>query len=290
MLVSILLLSVLTVAIASILTVSQLENAIRDAGDLRHMRTLTVAETTSEEFLRKTLVPYQPTQNVQTGLEAVERDLTDVLVFGGEPLLRAGAIFEIMAEARNLERARGIPVTAKVSTNGVLLDEGFLNQAGRWGVFVSLSIDGNNKAHDLGRVDGNGHGSFRAAFQALQLLVAAGRPFAVYSVITPSNVQHLADSVIFLWNAGARIIVNTVDYTAEWTEGARAQPHSQYQRAGRFYRRQLEKAAFFHMEPFDSRIPAVTRPKELKRCRPGLSQVVVAPDGTLYGSSGKSKD
>jgi len=222
---------------------------------------------------------------VETFHAAAESGVTSLALtfFGGEPLLRADAIFEIMAAARHLERSRGISVTAKISTNGILLDEGTLSRAQRWGIFVSLSIDGTEQAHNIGRVDRDGHGSYEAADRALRLLAAAGKPFAVYSVITPVNVKYLADSIAFLWNAGARIIINTVDYTADWTEEARDRLERQYHRTGRFYRRQLERGEFFHMDPFDSRIPAVTRPRELKRCQPGLSQVVVAPDGTIYG-------
>jgi uncharacterized protein len=203
--------------------------------------------------------------------------------FGGDPLLKTSLLFEILKEARTLERITGVPFTAKVSTNGILLDENTLALAARWGLFISLSMDGIKEAHDLGRRDVKGECRYEQTMKALKLLVAAGRPFAVYSVITPDNVKYLARSIEFLWNEGARIIMNTMDYTGDWTERALVCLGRQYRRAGKFYQRLLEKGKYFHLEPFDSRIPMRTRAGEWKRCRPGVSQVVVAPDGTLYG-------
>ena len=46
---------------------------------------------------------------------------------------------EILGEARALERERGAPVTANVSTNGLLLDDAFIAEAERLGLFISLS-------------------------------------------------------------------------------------------------------------------------------------------------------
>lgn len=203
--------------------------------------------------------------------------------FGGEPLLQRPALFEVLHEARELERTLGIPVSAKVSTNGLLLDEAFIEEAHRLGLFVSLSIDGTRAAHDLGRRTPSGGGSFDAADRALGLLGAAGRPFATYSVITPGNVACFAESVRYLWDRGARIIVNTTDYTAAWDEESLREMRRQYKITGKFYRRLLERKEAFHLEPFDSRISQRTRAGEYRRCQPGLHQVVVAPDGVLYG-------
>lgn len=203
--------------------------------------------------------------------------------FGGEPLLESSTMFEILDKARELEQAIGVPTTAKVCTNGVLLDERIIQRAGRTGLFISLSFDGVREANDLGRKTLSGGSSFGEAERALRLLVSANRPFAVYSVITTENVAYLATSVKYLWGAGARIILSSVDYASRWGKVSLHLLRQQYKLTGKFYRRLLKRKEFFHLEPFDSRIPQTTRASQWKRCNPGLNQIVVAPDGTLFG-------
>jgi uncharacterized protein len=203
--------------------------------------------------------------------------------FGGEPLLCSDAMFEIQAAARGLARHRGVPLTAKVPTNGLLLTEAIIERAYDLGVFISLSFDGVAAAQDAGRVWPDGTGTFDDACRALRLLVDAGHPFAVYSVVTPRNVRYLAESRRFLWDAGARILVSAVDYTADWDDASVATLVEQYERVGELYRRQLKRRSHFHLEPLDSRISQRTRPRDWQRCVPGIRQVTVGPDGMLYG-------
>ncbi len=81
MLMSILLLSVLTGAIASVLTVSQLETPIQDIADLRRVRTVTVPNTSSAEFLDENRVLFQPVATLPEGLEAIDGEEADALVY-----------------------------------------------------------------------------------------------------------------------------------------------------------------------------------------------------------------
>ncbi|MBK8541991.1 MAG: radical SAM protein [Ardenticatenia bacterium] len=203
--------------------------------------------------------------------------------FGGEPLLEAPALFEIMAEARRLEAEQRVPITAKVPTNGLLLDDSILRQAAEQRVFISLSFDGVEPAQNAGRLTPFGEGSFAAVERALKRLLAWGHPFAVYSVVTPANVKHLAASRQYLWESGVRIIINALDYAADWDERAVRELQSQYQLVGKLYRKLLKRKESFYLEPFDSRIAQWTRAGESRHCTPGVSQLTIAPDGTLYG-------
>ncbi len=203
--------------------------------------------------------------------------------FGGEPFLQAPSLFEILRFARGLERRAGVPVTAKVSTNGLALDDDAVREAGALGLFISLSHDGVREAMDAGRLTPEGRSSFDPVDAALRRLVAAGIPFGVYSVITPANVAHLARSRRYLWEAGARILVSAVDYTASWDEASVRMLARQVEELGALYRSLLRERGNVHLEPFDSRIAQRTRSDEWQRCAPGVRQVTVAPDGALYG-------
>lgn len=103
-----------------------------------------------------------------------------VIFHGGEPLL-AGAGF-IDAAARILRDA--MPSTVRldlgVQTNGLLLEEGFLDVFEHHGIKVGVSLDGGMLANDRHRRFANGDGSYSKVAAGLELL--AKRP-SIYSGI-----------------------------------------------------------------------------------------------------------
>src|SRR5262245_50734420 len=87
--------------------------------------------------------------------------------FGGEPLLERARIEELQPRLQALGAARGALVTAKISTNGALLDESFCRFAKRHALFVSLSTDGCPEAQDQGRPTANGEATSALVERAL---------------------------------------------------------------------------------------------------------------------------
>jgi len=231
----------------------------------------------------KSEMPFEvAAQALESAIRAGETDIA-LTFFGGEPLLRSGMLFRILEHARSLERQHGVRISAKTPTNGLLLTKEFIDRASLLQLFISLSFDGVRAAQDSGRVTPEGASSFDRGLAALRLLAAARRPFAVYSVITPANINAYPESREFLWSEGARIFVSAIDYTSQWDQAAIATLRAQYKRVAQFYRRLLKERQHFHMEPFESRISQRTRPKDWTRCCPAISQVTVGPEGTLYG-------
>jgi uncharacterized protein len=235
---------------------------------------------------------YQPSypvndMPVEVALAAVSRALQEsprnlsLTFFGGEPLVRADALFQILARARTL--AGQVPLTAKVPTNGLLLTDDVIEQAAMLGLFISLSFDGVRQAQDAGRVGLRGESSFEQAESALRRLVRRGLPFGVYSVVTPANVAFLAESRRYLWDMGARLLMCALDYGAEWSQSALDTLIRQYALVGKFYSELLRRKEYFHLQPFDSRVAMRTRSHEMAPCTPGVRQITVGPDGSLYG-------
>ncbi len=93
-----------------------------------------------------------------------------IVFFGGEPLLCGGLIRDLVACGRELERYRAGRFHFKVTTNGTLLDSEFLEFAQREDVFVALSLDGTQAAHDAHRRTATGAGTFERLLPRLRLL------------------------------------------------------------------------------------------------------------------------
>jgi hypothetical protein len=87
MIASILLFSLLTGVIASVLTVQQLDTAISNPSDLRSVRTVTVASSTSDEYLRQRRIAFQTRPTADAALQAVVDSKADAVVYD-EALLR----------------------------------------------------------------------------------------------------------------------------------------------------------------------------------------------------------
>ena len=108
----------------------------------------------------------------ETAEAAIDRLATGnnpgIVFFGGEPLLRKDLMLALVdrCEAREPNRFH-----YKVTTNGTLLDESFLAEAGRRRLAVALSCDGVRAAHDAFRVDAAGRGTWERVEPALRELV-----------------------------------------------------------------------------------------------------------------------
>lgn len=93
-----------------------------------------------------------------------------VVFHGGEPLLAGHSRFEFFA--RHARECLG-PLTELrlgVQTNGILIDEKFLQICDRWDVTIGVSIDGGREGHDRHRKSRRGGGSYDEVARGLTSL------------------------------------------------------------------------------------------------------------------------
>jgi sulfatase maturation enzyme AslB (radical SAM superfamily) len=92
-----------------------------------------------------------------------------LMIYGGEPLLHP-YLEEIILSA--LDKAKDLKKELDISlaTNGLLLDKDFLSFFKKERVKISISIDGNKKAHDQNRVFIDGAGAFNLISKKLPLI------------------------------------------------------------------------------------------------------------------------
>ncbi|XHR28032.1 MAG: radical SAM protein [Chthoniobacteraceae bacterium] len=228
---------------------------------------------------------------VATARAAIDLALRDqegrnlgVIFFGGEPLLRRDLIGQIMRHTRALSAATGQAFHYKITTNGSLLDEAFLTNEETREIFVALSLDGVQAAHDAHRIDASGMGTFALVEQRAGLLLKH-RPYApVMSVVNPDTVEHYAESVRFLFEKGFRYLIFSLNYAAPWTERDLERLERQYRRIAEWYEAETLRESKFYFSPFEVKIASHVRPGSCThdRCELGQKQVSIAPDGGIY--------
>src|SRR5262249_7350850 len=114
-----------------------------------------------------------------------------------------------LEQAKGASTSSGVAMTFAMQTNGMFLDDAWLELLGRHEVRIGVSCDGPQDAHDRFRRDHAGRGTYAEVRRAMDLLQRTyGSHWGVLTVADPelsavSVLKHFAEigvpSVDFLW-------------------------------------------------------------------------------------------
>jgi len=207
-----------------------------------------------------------------------------LIFFGGEPLLLRELITETVAYARKKEQKNECRYFFKITTNGLLLDDDFIDFARREGFFVALSLDGTKDAHDLHRKDAEGKGTYDRVVDAAHRLLAVKPYSPVLMTVRPDTLTQYAEGVQSLYDLGFLYVITSLDFSAEWQEEHLPELDRQYKLIADMYEQKTLAEDKFYFSPFEVKISSHINSKTYchERCELGLRQLSVGPDGTLY--------
>jgi uncharacterized protein len=207
-----------------------------------------------------------------------------IIFFGGEPLLRLDLIRDTIDYCKRVEKERNAHFHHKVTTNGTLLDEAFLEYAREAGLAVALSFDGVREAHDAHRKFPSGAGTFEALESKIKLLLKHQPYASFFMTVSPETVAHYAESAKFLFSKGVRYLIVSLNYAGAWTDAHLKVLKKQYAKLADLYQQMTIKERKFYLSPFEVKLSSHIRGEDHKchRCALGMRQVSVAPDGTIY--------
>ena len=219
----------------------------------------------------------------ETAIAAIEKCAMGpncgIIFFGGEPLLRQPLIWKIMDWCE--ERQPG-QFHYKVTTNGTLLDDAFLDEAVRRGLHVALSHDGAQEAHDAFRAGPDGRGTYAAAEAALARLLER-RPYSpVLMTVNPEWAGRFAESVQGLQAKGVQYLIVSMNFAGPWTDAALRTLEKEFRKLAAWHEENYRRERKFYFSPFDKRIASHVFPERSNSCRLGKRQISVGPDGRLY--------
>ena len=164
-----------------------------------------------------------------------------IVLHGGEPLLWGVENFHRFAEACSAISARtGCDIPIAVTTNGVLIDDAWLNCFEAHDISVAISLDGPAHVHDIHRRTFQGTGTHAAVERAARMLVARDIGVTALAVCNPAfPPQHYVDFFADCGLASYDIMIPdaTVDETPPsiaafynglfelWMQANRERPH-----------------------------------------------------------------
>lgn len=142
-------------------------------------------------------------------------DVITVTTHGGEPLL---AFKEIQYFVKNAKK-RFSNVRFQMTTNATLLDEPKIDFIEKNYHKISISIDGNQKAHDTNRMFLDGSGSYDTVVRNYEKIKKRNIELEARMTINPYNYMYTFESVTHLIDIGFTKIMPIPDvFTKEWTE------------------------------------------------------------------------
>jgi sulfatase maturation enzyme AslB (radical SAM superfamily) len=144
-------------------------------------------------------------------------------LFGGEPLLRFDHIEWIVdyVAKKNPERQG---VKFMITTNGLLLRGRYLDFLLENRVEIMLSLDGTfDSQKDWRRtIGGDARKTYDRILENIAELNRRGAQYFVNMVVSPSNVEQMAENVLHFKNIGVRRLQVTYELGAHWCEPYRS--------------------------------------------------------------------
>ncbi|GAA0731500.1 FxsB family radical SAM/SPASM domain protein [Dactylosporangium roseum] len=130
-------------------------------------------------------VAYAAAQRIAEHATAHDLDHIDVVLHGGEPLLAGprhlGAILQILRDHLPF-------VSFELQTNGMLIDNEWLDLFEQFGVQVGVSLDGPPAANNRHRVSHRGRSTFDTAVHGIELL--RGRPHLFAGILAVVDLHN----------------------------------------------------------------------------------------------------
>lgn len=203
--------------------------------------------------------------------------------FGGEPTLEKELIYTALDYCGQKSYETGKSFNCKMTTNGTLLDEEFLNRAKKAGMVIGLSFDGS--AQDICRRYADGSGSLYDVLEKAEMLLKKMPLSYAMMTIAPQAADKYYESVKYLYGLGFTRITATPAYggNVRWTDEKMNVLTEQLQKTAEFYGELFLDGKYLFFSPFDSKISeCISGFNPSERCHLGFRQPPVAPDGKIY--------
>ena len=203
--------------------------------------------------------------------------------FGGEPLLKKDLIYKALDYCEEKSAKTGIRFDCKMTTNGSLLEEKFLERAKKANLGIGLSFDG--KAQDICRIFAGGKPTSSVVEEKAKLLLSYMPDSTALATIAPQAVPYYFESVKYLHDLGFRKVSFVLAYgkKVNWTDEDLVALREQLEKTSAYLKELFLNKERFFMSAFNAKIrDCISGKNPAERCHLGVRQMPVTPEGNLY--------
>ena len=201
--------------------------------------------------------------------------------FGGEPLLEAHLVLDLLEYAQQQCHQRGQFLEPSLTTNGTVTGPTAWVVLKWPGLHLAVSCDGIAEAHDAHRRFADGQPSSHTVHQTIRRLIADKMDFRVVMVVRPDTLDRLVDSARMLREMGVRHIEPTLDLWTNWSEADERRLESAIASLADFWGEGLPNNSIGWFDEKTAHIARLPVPPTT-RCGFGDGAVAIAPSGRLY--------
>ncbi len=209
------------------------------------------------------------------------RGVLELAFFGGEPLVEADLILELIDYAAQQAAMSDIRLEINLTTNGTL------QHAAAWQVMMlptlrlAISHDGLPQVHDRHRFTVEGHGTSDVVTRTMRRLLAAGKQFQAVMVVGPDQVATMPAGIAHLYELGVRQFEPSLDLWAKWTRADGQRLKAAIRQCAEFWISHLPEIGISWLDEKAASLANVPRSASA-RCEFGHGEIAVAPSGRLY--------
>lgn len=208
---------------------------------------------------------------------------------GGEPLLSGTEFFENFISYA-LTRTDRSHLSFAVQTNGLLIDNSWVQLFRKYNILVGVSLDGNKRIHDSLRVDKEGKGTFNRIFNNIRMLEKEGINYNILFTVTKANARHADELYGFFKRNGMRYLqftpcISPMDSSTIPEYALTAEDFAFFlNRIFSHYYRDWKKGEYTSIRYFDNLIHLITEGKAEECGTNGVcgSYYTVEADGSVY--------
>ncbi|HEY9114033.1 MAG TPA: radical SAM protein, partial [Bacteroidales bacterium] len=213
------------------------------------------------------------------------KNLLNITLFGGEPLMEKENIYKILEKCENIETQSGNKkFSISITTNGTLLDEEVLRRT-QGKINYLLSIDGDEETHDSSRKYANGKGSFKTILPKIQLLKKYQPWLGARMTITPDTVSRLAKNIEYLHSLGINQFLLGLAVDIDWDENSLELYEKQLFEVGGFYISKRKSGESIRITNFEKDENGINCHEHRWGCGAGRNTISVNTDGEIYPCS-----
>ena len=193
---------------------------------------------------------------------------------GGEPLLQFSLIKNAVEELKNIFKDK---VTFGITTNGTIMTDEIADFLCKEFYYsLSISLDGDEKNHNLNRKLKDGCGSYDKTVKSAKMLLARRNDVRVRPTINTITVSDLYDCIMHLINLGFKTIAPAVDYfDFAWNKSFMNILEEQL----RMIKNELNKQEYKNI-----RVGMINdyRKDKIGECSGGVNSFHINPNGKIY--------
>lgn len=214
-----------------------------------------------------------------------DKQLLNITLFGGEPLLEKENIFKIVDYIEKIEAHAGNKrLSISLTTNGTLITEEVLKRT-KGKINFLLSIDGNEETHDASRKYKDGRGSFNKIISKIGLLKQYQPWLGARMTILPDTVQHLFKNVTYLYSLGISQFLMGLAMDSEWNNKVLETYEEQLHKVSKFYLSEKKSGRPIRMNLFEENEKGINCHEHEWGCGAGRNTISVNTDGDIYPCS-----